>query len=120
MIVELDHPVRYELLEYDEIKKLADITNYKSIIKVIGGSDIASLTLRFPCKVVDLRFGEDGMYTAYIITEETKVPDHYEKVVDGECWIKIYDDESLTLELNAHSIEVYRAGSLGCLIRLSK
>lgn len=74
MIVELDHPVRYELLEYDEIKN----------------------------------------------TEETKVPDHYEKVADGECWIKIYDDESLTLELNAHSIEVYRAGSLGCLIRLSK
>lgn len=95
MIVELDHPLRYELLEYDEIKK-------------------------FPCKVIDLHFGEDGMYTAYIITEETKVPDHYEKIADGECWIKIYDDESLTLELNAHSIEVYRAGSLGCLIRLSK
>lgn len=120
MLVRKDYEVSYEWVKYDEVKAVADTANYKSVIKSIGSSDIASLTLRFPTSVEMLHFGEDNSYKAYIITEETEVPSHYTKVAGGTHWLKIYDDEELAIEFKANNIEVYRAGEMGCLIKVAK
>lgn len=85
----------------------------------IGGSDIASLTLRSPMQAATLDFVEDGDYCAWLVSDmSVSVPDHYKKVFSCEYWLKIYDDDGLQADFNAKQIEVYRAGDYGCLIRL--
>lgn len=94
--------------------------NYKDCEQVfIGSSDIASLTLRSPMEATILNFGEDGDYQAYIIdNKDVEIPSHYSLVTEFETWLKIYDDEELTQRFNADKIEIYRAGEMGCIIRL--
>ena len=94
--------------------------NYKDCEQVfIGSSDIASLTLRSPMEVTTLNFGKDGDYQAYVVDREAKIGDHYSKVYECEDWLKIYDDNELVREFKSDTIEVYRAGEMGCIIRLS-
>ena len=93
--------------------------NYKNYEKqFIGSSDIASLTLRAPRKAMLLDFGQDARYSAYVVDEECEIPEHYTLVAEAENWMKVYDDDQLTAEFRANRIEVYRAGEMGCLIRL--
>lgn len=94
--------------------------NYKDYEKVfIGGSNIASLTLRSPIDATVLNFGEDNNYLAYVVDAEAEIGEHYKKVYECENWLKIYDDDGLVKEFKADKIEVYRAGEMGCIIRLA-
>jgi hypothetical protein len=93
--------------------------------RYIGGSDIAALIL-VGCQndkglVTDvLDFGEDGVYGAYIIDENTEIGSHYSKVATFNDWLKIYDDDELTYKVYAEEINIYRAGDFGCIIQVIK
>lgn len=104
----------YELLTYNEIKQLGEFDC------VLGDSDIASLTLRLPMSVHTLDFGEDGRYYAKVVAEEFTVPPTYRRLHIGDAWLKIYDDEGLTLEVQAKHIEVYKSEYGHCIIRVSQ
>lgn len=99
--------------------------NYKEYSKnFIGFSDIATLVCvgmeKGKLKNEFLHFGEDGRYYAYFVEEDTKIPSHYEKICTFHDWMKIYDDEALTLNINVNEINVYRAGDFGCIIQLTE
>lgn len=95
--------------------------SYKDFPKVfIGYSNIGSLIAKAPGKVQDIYFGGDGSYEAYIVNEPASIGAHYEKVFDCSGWLKIYDDESLTLTLKGEQIIIYRAGEFGCIIEVKK
>lgn len=89
----------------------------------IGFSDIAQLILRFPCQPpVELNFGGDGEYIAYIVDEDAEIGAHYHEVARGDYWAWIYSDEGRTLRIdtagNVGEIVVYRAGDYGCIIQI--
>lgn len=90
--------------------------------QVIGGSDSAVLTLTGSTnggvKSEVLHFGSDGYYTAYIVDEPCDIPSHYEKEASFKNWMKIFDDDGQTGTFEATEINVYRAGSFGCIIEL--
>jgi hypothetical protein len=67
-----------------------------------------------------LDFGEDGVYGAYIIDENTEIGSHYSKVATFNDWLKIYDDDELTYKVYAEEINIYRAGDFGCIIQVIK
>lgn len=91
--------------------------NYKDFNKVsLGYSDIASLVFRGPKTLTEIKFGEDGHYNAYFVTEEIDIPSHYTLVAESETWGKIYDDDSMVLSVYADKISIYRAGEMGILI----
>ena len=107
-------------LTYEEVKANENTTNYKVVLVSLGYSDIADLTVRFPMQANTLHFGGDASYSAYVITDAQEVPAHYTKVLEGAYWCTIYDDEEGMLKIYADTIEIYRAGEMGCLIRLIK
>lgn len=91
---------------------------YKDKVFRLGGSDIASLTVRFPVNAEILSFGSDGCYKAYVVfNDEAEMPGHYRKVLSGEHWCKIYDDDTMVLQVNGDTIDIFRAGEMGVLIR---
>lgn len=93
--------------------------SYKNFEKrSIGSSDIASLTVRSGMKVAPLNFGEDGSYSAYIVTEEAEIGSHYKLTFEGKGWVTIFDDTRLTFEARADEIKIYQAGAFGCIIQL--
>lgn len=99
--------------------------NYKDYEKeFIGSSDIATLILagcgEDGVKISTLHFGSDGTYRAYIVDQDTEIPDHYKLVDEFESWLKIYDDEELTYKAYAREIKVYRAAEMGCIIQVIK
>ena len=91
----------------------------------IGGSDIASLTVRTPGQVAALNFGEDGEYMAYIVDAECNIPDHYELTFSVDAseyyssvWMWIYDDDGLSFKIKApNGIRIYQSGRFGCIIQ---
>lgn len=109
-----------KLVNYEDVQTQENTKGAIPFHTCLGASEIASLTVRFPMQVNMLHFGEDGRYTAHIITEAQEVPAKYKKVADGTHWCKIYDDEELMAEFRADKIEIYRAGGWNCLIRLIK
>lgn len=99
--------------------------NYKENGKqFIGSSDIATLIVAGYAdggiKTTALHFGSDGSYSAYVVDQETEIPEHYKLVCEFEGWLKIYDDEEMTFRANADKIKVYRAAEMGCIIQLIK
>lgn len=92
--------------------------------KCIGGSDIATLILvgcrgEEGLKTEQLRFGGDGNYSAYIVTEpDVEIGSHYTKVATYTHWLKIYDDDGLAFRVDAKEINIYRAGGFGCIIQV--
>lgn len=93
--------------------------NYKEYEKqIIGTSDVASLTLRYPMSTNILYFGEDNTYKAYVVDADAEIGEHYKLESEGHTWLKIYDDCSLTAEFKADVIKVYRAKEMGCIIQL--
>lgn len=95
---------------------------YKDFEKTyIGGSDIARLIYTSGDEQIGyIRFIEDGSYSAYIVDAETDIPEHYSLVASGTSWLKIYDDDGLTLSTPRGAWEIYRAGNFGCIIRVAK
>ena len=94
--------------------------SYKDCEKIyIGSSDMAALVMVSPEKPEFLTFGQDGSYSAYIITDEA-VGSHYRVAFRASGWLKIYDDEGLVLDIRASEITVYRAGNFGCIIRVPR
>lgn len=90
---------------------------YKHNRICLGRSDIASLVLRSPCDVRLLNFGEDDAYYAWFVKNEgVEIPSHYHEVYRCQHWLKIYDDEMKTVDIEAETIVVYEAGMRGCLI----
>lgn len=98
--------------------------NYKDFTKTcIGGSDVAVLTLTgfsydigIFCEL--LHFGGDGEYSAYIVDEDTAIPDHYEPVVTFHEWVNVYDDHGMYDCISGDEIRFYRAGNYGCIIQV--
>lgn len=88
--------------------------------KYIGSSDCARLILDGSDRVEHLMFGEDGSYDAYVIDEGYEIGEHYVRCAEFSGWLKIYDDEGLTAKFYGDTIEVYRAGQFGCIIKISK
>lgn len=98
---------------------------YKDFKKsYIGSSDIAAILVSGPRGDGDLHaeyisFGEDGAYSAYIVTDpDAEIGSHYQKVADFSYWMNIYDDSELVSDFHADHIEIYRSGMRGCIIRL--
>lgn len=95
---------------------------YKDHVELLGSSDVASLVLRGiqdgKEAVKLLNFGEDGDYQAYLIKNDDEVPSHYHLEEVFQYWMKVYDDDSMTIDLKGDKIEVYKAGMRGCLIRV--
>lgn len=90
---------------------------YKDKTYRIGGSDIASLTVRFPMSAEVLKLGIDGSYKGYVVfNDEATIPEHYKKVLGGTHWCKIYDDYDLVMVVHGETIDIYRAGEAGVLI----
>ena len=96
---------------------------YKQFSKrFIGCSDYASLILvgcsEEGLKSQVLNFGEDGQYSAYLVSDsDVKIGSHYKKVATFNHWLKIYDDTELTFEAKGDEINIYRAGDFGCIIQ---
>lgn len=98
-------------------------TNYHDTPTLaLGCSDIARLTLVDARDAYSLRFCGDGSYRAHLLIGDDKsVPAHYRLVMEAKSWLKVFDDNVLIADLRTQhlndTIEVYRAGEMGCLIK---
>ena len=99
---------------------------YKKQKISLGGSDYATLIMvgcrgEEGLKTEPLYYGEDGEYSAWLVTsEDVVIPEHYKLKATFNYWLKVYDDDGLTADLSGKTIEVYRAGEFGTLIRIIK
>lgn len=91
----------------------------------MGYSDIAALVLvgfkeNESAGAVSelLKFGSDGSYKAYIVPEDTAIPEHYKKITTFNKWLKVYDDGQRIIEFRAKKINIYRAGNFGMIVQL--
>ena len=97
---------------------------YKEYGKItLGYSDIASLTLvgikgKKELTSEILQFGSDGNYSAYIVPENTEIPEHYKEISAFTDWLRIYDDDSKVADLSADEIKIFRAGNFGMIIQI--
>lgn len=93
--------------------------NYKTVDKtIIGCSDMAYLTAKNNEKEVRINYGEDGLYKAYILTEEYDIPSHYELVDSFKDTVLILDDDNRShCEFHAEKINIYRSGEFGTIIQ---
>ena len=97
---------------------------YKEYGKItLGYSDIASLTLAGIKEKKELtseilQFGSDGNYSAYIVPENTEIPEHYKEISAFTDWLRIYDDDSKVADLSADEIKIFRAGNFGLIIQI--
>lgn len=93
------------------------MAHYKDRTFNLGDSDIASLTVRFPMEAEVLHLGKDASYKGYVVfNDEATIPDHYQMVLSGKVWCRIYDDYDLAMVVHGETIDIYRAGEMGILI----
>ena len=91
--------------------------SYKEFDKhSLGYSDIASVVLRGCDNLAEMRFGGDGNYSAYVVTERAEIGEHYHEVFRCHNWLWVYDDDDRVLIVYGDEIIVYRAGNMGCII----
>ena len=84
--------------------------NYKDFEKMsIGVTDIASVVLRDPEKILDMHLDSDGGINAYLCNEEVQVGDHYQHVDTFHHWLWVYDDSHRVIQVYGDRIEVYKA-----------
>lgn len=77
----------------------------------IGGTDIASYTVRTPEGLTDVAVGEDGSYSVRILDD---MPVGWELEAEGRSWMWIYDDNRKVLERSAPYLRLWsRTGSDG-------
>lgn len=106
---------------------------YKDFEKrYIGSSDIATIiAVGFDTDGKDgaciktgaIHFGSDGGYSAYYVDDASaEIGAHYEKVFECSNWLKVYDDNGLTLRVDepGATISIYQAGNFGCIIRVER
>ena len=126
----VDDIMKYLEAEYEGIQvpykiiEAGECPAYKEKSIPLGGSDIAALIAvgitdaKLNSQVI--KFGGDGTYNAWLVTDENvEIPEHYDKVATFDWWCKIYDDKKLVYS-SAHTyryVEIYRAGRFGVLIR---
>lgn len=92
--------------------------DYKRASFILGDSDIAAITATMPDGPAFIKFGSDGHYDAWWVTDEAvEIPDHYSLDFTTHHWIKFFDDFAYRGTIYADTIEVYRAGSFGCIVR---
>lgn len=71
---------------------------------------------------INVSFGYDGSYFAYVVDDECTIPDYYRYVKAFSHWLVIYDDEGIAKKFYCDSdkvIKVYRANMAGCIIQIS-
>lgn len=74
-------------------------------------------------KIQEIRFGVDGFYEAYLVTDKNaKIGAHYEKVYECDSWLKIYDDDTRVFQSDYeyNHFEIYRAANYGMIIKCWK
>ena len=95
--------------------------DYKKNIIQLGFSDIATLLLRScDAQPMEIKFGGDGSYKAYVVNDKSLVPEFYHKEYECSKWLWVYDDNRKVAELTGEKISVYRAGDFGLLICIEK
>lgn len=94
--------------------------DYKEERIYIGDSDEGRLTLiNADNEESYLSFGEDGRYTAYLVrNNDVSFPDCYKKVYECDSFLVIKDDKEITTVIEADSIQIFRAGLRGFIIRV--
>jgi len=90
--------------------------------KCIGESQFGALIL-CGCKkagmdVEQLTFPDKGRYTAIIVDELAVIGSQYQMVTEFNNWLKIYDDEGLSLFLSGKKIIIYKEPRGECLIKV--
>lgn len=96
---------------------------YKNYMKeYIGASDSARLLIEGAndegiMDVKRLNFGEDGSYNAYIVDAKCEIPSHYQLQFSFNDLILINDDCGRVAKCEAQKINIYTAGSFGCIIQ---
>ncbi|MDK4473092.1 hypothetical protein MWG12_04705 [Fusobacterium necrophorum] len=99
---------------------------YKENKVILGSSDVAVLTFvgcveDYPFINADvLPFGEDGIYSGYVVYNNVEIPKHYKKEYSYKNWLKVYDDDGLQHVFEGKNIEVYRSGQRGIVIHIEK
>lgn len=92
--------------------------DYKRVSFILGDSDIAAITAVTPECPRFIKFGSDGHYDAWWVTDESvEIPAHYSLEFTAKHWIKFFDDYAYRGTIYADSIEVYCAGNFGCIVR---
>ena len=97
--------------------------DYRDNKQYIGTSDVAAVIF-VGCTDTGLKseivhMGEDDSYLAYIVNDpEIPIPDHYTLTYTFKAWLSIYDDNELANQFKADTIQIYRAGQRGIIIRL--
>lgn len=101
--------------------KMIKTSDYEKVF--IGGSDRARL--RVIHRVGDyvlksyLNFGEVGEYEAYIVDEKCTIPDTYELRYSFEGgYVDLFDDEGYNVYIKGETVQIYRRGNLGCIIKI--
>ena len=102
------------------VKEIEKMT-YKDFPKIyIGGSDSAALICRSKWGDIDLcgllKFGEDGDYSAYLVTEKAAFGDHYKHQLTYYDYVDITGDDGYGVHIEAYVINIYTAGNFGCII----
>lgn len=96
---------------------------YKNYMKeYIGASDSARLLIEGVndegiMEVKRLNFGEDGSYNAYIVDAKCEIPSHYQLQFSFNDFILINDDFGRVAKCESQKINIYTAGSFGCIIQ---
>ncbi len=94
--------------------------NYRDFDEHIIGSNF--VTLKVGDGESPLSFSESGEYSAYIVPEYCIIWDHYRLDIEAKAQgsAALCDDAGYELTINGAfgGVEIYRAGSKGCIIRL--
>lgn len=64
--------------------------------------------------------GGDGEFTGLLTTNKAEIPPTYDHMFTSYYWLKIYDDNSLTLSKYATTIEVYQNVDLNIIILVNE
>lgn len=64
--------------------------------------------------------GGDGEFTGLLTTNKAEIPPTYDHMFTSYYWLKIYDDNSLTLSKYATTIEVYQNVDLSIIILVNE
>lgn len=113
-----------ETLDECRIRLLADLSEFAGkdhhdYPKAnLGASDIACLIAMAPGGPIEIKYGGDGSYSAYVVDAECAIPEHYKLVVDAVAWLKIYDDDGLVFRVYGDTIKVFQSGGYGTIIQV--
>lgn len=90
--------------------------------KCIGRSQFATLILagnkgNGMC-LEQLRFSNKGRYHAAIVDANESISSQYEQIAEFYNWLKVYDDEGISLFLRGEKIIIYKNPVDSCIIKV--